>query len=203
MDKIRCAIEDLPKALFFLHRPVSTMIVTAHHNGKDNALAIGLHTLITHRPPICGVSLTPERFSYPMIRDSKEFGVNFVTLDKVELIAYTGGCSGRKVDKFQKFGIAKEKPIKTSVPILKDAYVSYECKLIDDRPYGGHRWLVGEIVAVHYAKDAFTTEKKTLDLDKYSPTLALYPTIFTTARQDTIRRMDPKTYGTHVGPLKH
>jgi len=42
-----------------------------------------------------------------------------------------------------------------------------------------------------------------LDLDKYSPTLALHPTIFTTASQDAIRRMDPKIYGTHVGPLKH
>jgi len=40
------------------------------------------------------------------------------------------------------------------VPVLKDAYAAYECKLVDSKPYGDHLWIVGEIVAVHFLEEA-------------------------------------------------
>ena len=49
--------------------------------------------------------------------------------------------------------VATEKPLKTAVPILGAAYAAYECKLVDDREYGDHRWLVGEVVAVHLLEE--------------------------------------------------
>ena len=157
-------------------------------------MAVAWHTSISFKPPLYGVSISPKRFTYQLIVNSKEFGVNFLPFEAAELIASVGGSGGQEIDKFQRFNIAKSKPVKTAVPILEAAYAAYECKLIDDRGYGDHRWLVGEIVAVHMMTETFTTEG-ILALDKVNPALYLGDEHYLTAAKDTIRRLDREVYG--------
>jgi len=179
---------------FYHHYPRVATIITAHAKGKENAMAAAWHSSISFKPPIYGVSISPKRFTYQLIVDSKEFGVNFLNFDSVELIVSVGGSGGQEIDKFQRFNIAKDKPVKTAVPILKAAYAAYECKLIDDRGYGDHRWLVGEIVAVHWLKEVFTPEE-VLNLDKVSPILYLGGELYSIVAKDTIRSLERKVYG--------
>ena len=179
---------------FSQHYPRVATIVTAQAKGKANAMAVAWHLVISVNPPLYGVSIAPKRFTYELIADSKEFGVNFLPFEMAELAAAVGGSSGREMDKFQKFNIALDKPVKTAVPILKDAYAAYECKLVDDKLYGDHRLLVGEIMAVHWLEEAFAP-KGTLDLDKISPVLYLGQDIYLTAANDKVRRLDRKIYG--------
>ena len=181
---------------FYQHFPGIAVVVTAQAKGKDNAMAVAWHAPISLKPPLYGVSIAPRRFTYQLIAESKEFGVNFLPFTKAELIASVGGSDGSEVDKFQRFNIAKDKPVKTEVPLLKDAYAAYECKLVDDNLCGDHRWLVGEIVAVHLLREAFTPEE-TLDLAKVSPILYLGHELYTTAAKDTIRALDREVYGKH------
>ena len=189
MDKV--ITEDI--GAFSQHYPKVAVVVTAQAGGRDNAMAVAWHTSISLKPPLYGVSISPKRFTYQLIADSKEFGVNFLPLAKAELIASVGGSKGYEMDKFRRFNIARDKPVKTAVPILKDAYAAYECKLVDDRGYGDHRWLVGEIVAVHWLREAFTPEE-TLDLGKVSPILYLGHELYLTTAKDT-RYLDRKVYG--------
>ena len=179
---------------FSQHYPRVATIVTAQAKGKANAMAVAWHLVISVNPPLYGVSIAPKRFTYELIADSKEFGVNFLPFEMAELVASVGGSSGREIDKFQKFNIIKDKSVKTAVPILKDAYAAYECKLVDDKLYGDHRLLVGEIVAVHWLEEAFTQEG-TLDLDRVSPILYLGRDVYLTAARDTVRHLDREVYG--------
>ena len=157
-------------------------------------MAVAWHTSISFKPPLYGVSISPKRFTYQLIAESKEFGVNFLSLEAAELIASVGGSGGQEIDKFQKFNIAKSKPVKTAVPILEAAYAAYECQLIDDIGYGDHRWLVGKIVAVHLIEETFTTEGF-IDLDKINPALYMGDERYLTVAKDTIRRLDREVYG--------
>jgi len=179
---------------FYQHYPRVAIIVTAHAKGRDNAMAVAWHTSISFSPPLYGIAISPQRFTYQLIADSKEFGVNFLPLDAAELVASVGGSKGQEGDKFQRFNIARDKSVKTAVPILKTAYAAYECKLVDDRSYGDHRLLVGEIVAVHWLKSAFTPEE-ILDLDKIHPTLYLGKELYATTSRDTAMTLDRKVYG--------
>ena len=77
---------------------------------------------------------------------------------------------------------------------MKAAYAAYECRLIDDRDYGDHRFVVGEIVAVHLLREAFTPEE-TLDLDKVNPLLYLGGELYVTSAKDTVRYLDREVYG--------
>lgn len=180
---------------FSQHYPKLAVIVTAQAGGRANAMAAAWHTSISFKPPLYGVAISPKRFTYQLIAESKEFGVNFLPFDRAELIASVGGSKGYEIDKFQMFNIARDKPVKTAVPILKAAYAAYECKLVDDRGYGDHRWLVGEIVAVHLLREALTPEE-TLDLEKVSPILYLGHELYLTTSKD-IRYLDREVYGKH------
>jgi flavin reductase (DIM6/NTAB) family NADH-FMN oxidoreductase RutF len=155
---------------FYHHYPRIAAIVTVHSEGKNNAMTAAWHSPISHTPPIFGVSLAPKRYTYKLIQKSKEFGINFLSFDKAAMAVSIGSVSGVDVDKFEMFGIETEKPVKTTAPILKDAYAAYECRLIDSRKYGDHIWMVGEIVATHFDKALFTSDE-TIDLNRVSPVL--------------------------------
>jgi flavin reductase (DIM6/NTAB) family NADH-FMN oxidoreductase RutF len=169
-------------------------IVTAQAGGKGNAMALAWHTPISFTPPLYGIALSKKRFTYKLIAESKEFGVNFMPFEEAGLVAAVGGSSGEKIDKFRQFNIALEKPLKTQVPILKAAYAAYECQVVDDRLYGDHRLVVGEIVAVHLLKEDFSPEE-TLDLAKVSPTLYLGSERYLTASGEAIKYLDREVYG--------
>ncbi|MFC1992432.1 flavin reductase family protein [Chloroflexota bacterium] len=176
------------------HYPKIAAIITAQSEGKSNAMAAAWHTTLSFDPPLYGVSIASKRFTYHLIADSKEFGVNFLPFDAVEIIASVGGCSGQEIDKFQQFNIATDKSVKTNAPILQAAYAAYECKLIDDREYGDHRLLVGEIVAVHSLKELLTPEE-IVNLDKVSPALSMGNEVYVTTLKDTLRKLDREVYG--------
>ena len=179
---------------FYQHYPRVACVVTAHAKEKDNAMAAAWHSSISRSPPLYGVSISPNRFTYQLITESREFGVNFLPFEVAELVASVGGSDGQEIDKFQRFNIARDRSVKTAVPILTAAYIAYECRLVDDKGYGDHHWLVGEIVAVHMAKEIFTPEE-TLDLDKISPTMYLGGNFYCTAAKDTRRYLDREVYG--------
>jgi flavin reductase (DIM6/NTAB) family NADH-FMN oxidoreductase RutF len=179
---------------FYHHNPRVPAIVTAHARGKDNAMAASWHSAISFKPPLIGVAIAPKRFTYQLILEGKEFGLNFLPLERAEVIAALGGSSGSEVDKFQKFGIKKAKPLRTSVSILEDAYAAYECSLIDHRTYGDHEWLVGEILATHFEEGVLTNEG-ILDLERVAPALYLGADFYITAAGDSLRLLERKAYG--------
>lgn len=167
MDKVS---EDIGK--FYHHYPRVAAVVTARFNGRDNAMAVAWHTPLSSKPPLYGVAISPKRFTYELAADSREFAVNFLPACRVDLVAATGGSKGQEMDKFSAFKIARQDSVKAAVPILKDAYAAYECVMVDDRLYGDHRLLVGEIVAVHYLEEVIMADG-TLDLGKVGPVLYL------------------------------
>jgi flavin reductase (DIM6/NTAB) family NADH-FMN oxidoreductase RutF len=188
----RISTEDVGE--FYQHYPKLAAVLTVNAGGKKNAMAAAWHSSISFKPPLYGVAVAPKRFTYQLILESKEFGINFVPFEAAELIASVGGSGGGEMDKFSKFSIAAEKPLKTGVPILKDAYAAYECKLVDNRTYGDHVWIVGEIVALHFTDDVFTS-KGTLDLNKLNPALYLGAELYMTANAESVRLLDRETYG--------
>ncbi len=90
MDKV--ISEDT--GAFYQHYPKVATIVTAQASGRDNAMAVAWHASISFKPPLYGVSIAPKRFTYQLIADSKEFGVNFLPFAEAELVAAVGGSGG-------------------------------------------------------------------------------------------------------------
>jgi flavin reductase (DIM6/NTAB) family NADH-FMN oxidoreductase RutF len=180
----RVVTEDIGK--FSQHYPKTAVIVTASAGGRDAAMTAAWHSSISLEPPLYGIAIAPKRFTYQLITESREFGINFIPLEKASLAGAIGGTSGQRMDKFERFNIKKEKPLKTAAPILNDAYAAYECKLVDSKSYGDHIWVVGEIVVVHILEEAFTLTK-VLDLNKIKPLLYLGSDIYASTDKNSVR----------------
>jgi flavin reductase (DIM6/NTAB) family NADH-FMN oxidoreductase RutF len=177
--------------------PKNTAFITSHWKGRDNVMPSTWNTPVSVNPPLYGVTISPSGFTYQLIVKSKEFGVNFLTFQQVKLAAATGGCSGSEVDKFQRFAIDTEKAVKTAVPILKDAYVSYECKVVDEKDFGDHRFFIGEIVAVHFETEVFTAREQ-LDMNMINPILYIGRDVYLTTAGHTTKKLDRQVYSEGV-----
>lgn len=156
--------------IFAHHYPRVAAVITSRSKDKTNAMTAAWHMPVSYSPPLFAVAVSPKRFTYQLINASKEFAVNFMPVSSAEEVVAIGGSEGETLDKLRTFRLSQDRPSRTLMPILRDAYAAYECRLSDDRLYGDHRLLIGEIVTVHWQKNAFT-EDGHLDLAKINPLL--------------------------------
>lgn len=155
---------------FYHYCPAIAMIVTVRRGSEKDAMAAAWHSPISFDPPLYGVSISPKRHTFEMIREAREFGINFVPFDMAKLVAQVGGCSGKDVDKFERFDIKEVDPIETTAPIIRGSYAAYECRLFASSTYGDHEWFVGEVVAIHLSSSAFD-EDDVIEVQRAVPTL--------------------------------
>ncbi|PKR77232.1 flavin oxidoreductase [Halalkalibacillus sediminis] len=135
--------------------PGMVAIVTANYNGENNVMAAGWHSYISFEPPIYGVAIGRERHTYELIKQSGEFGIHFLPYEHAEFIQQTGVYTGKDTNKFLLGNMEYEKGMTIDAPILKDAYVAYECKVIDVNSYGDHDWFVGDITKFYRDETKF------------------------------------------------
>ena len=176
--------EDIGK--FNQHYPRAAVIVTANACGKDGAMTAAWHSAVSLKPPLYGVAIKSERFTYQLIMEGREFAINFIPSENASLAAAVGSISGQQTDKFEKFNIQKENPLKIAAPILRDAYTAYECKLVDSKSYGDHIWVVGEIVAVHLLVEALSAVG-VLAIERVEPLLYLGSDFYASTDKNSVR----------------
>lgn len=179
---------------FYQHYPRAAAIVTVNDAGRKNAMAVAWHCPVSFNPPLYGIAISPKRYTYQMLNESKQFGINFMPWGEAETVAAVGGSSGSFTDKFTEFNLGEDAAVKTDVAILREAYAAYECKVIDNRIFGDHAWIIGEIVAVHMASDLFQGNG-VIDLDLLQPALYLGAETYCAADKNSMKVLDRNKYG--------
>ncbi|MBT2679551.1 flavin reductase family protein [Bacillus sp. ISL-35] len=135
--------------------PGMVALVTVSHEGEKNIMAAGWHTYISYDPPIYGVAIGRERHTYQLVKEAGTFAINFVPFENAAIIQQVGVYSGSEIDKFEKANILFEQGLSTNSPILSDAYIAYECEIIDRNSYGDHDLFVANIVEFYKDQDQF------------------------------------------------
>jgi flavin reductase (DIM6/NTAB) family NADH-FMN oxidoreductase RutF len=158
--------------------PGMVALVTVSHNGEDNIMAAGWHTYISYDPPIYGVAIGRERHTYTLIKAAGKFAINFLPFEKSSFIQQAGVFSGATVNKFELGQMGFDQGIATKAPILHEAYISYECEVIDVNTYGDHDLFVGNIVQFYRDNDKFQ-EDGLPDFNKISIPLYIGRSIYT------------------------
>ena len=115
---------------------------------KPNIIPLGWVGGVCSDPPQVGIAIRPHRYSYNLIKETKEFVVNIPTEELVKVVDKTGFCSGKDVDKFKEFNLTPLPASKISIPLIKECSVNLECKLRHLLELGSHGLFIGEIVAV-------------------------------------------------------
>ena len=61
---------------FYSYYPKLAAVITAHDEGRENAMTVTWHCPVSFQPPLYGVFLSPERFTHELILSSREFLFN-------------------------------------------------------------------------------------------------------------------------------
>jgi flavin reductase (DIM6/NTAB) family NADH-FMN oxidoreductase RutF len=179
---------------FYQHYPRAAAVVTVNSEGRKNAMAVAWHCPVSFKPALYGIAVSPKRFTYNMILQSRHFAINFMPFERIEMIAALGGSSGSFTDKFTEFDLEEDQPVKSDVPILRDAYASYECSVMDMRTLGDHAWIIGQILATHVAEDLLK-DSGVPDLELVNPALYLGGDTYCSTANETVKHLDREKFG--------
>ncbi len=147
--------------------PVPAMLVSCGDSIDEyNMLTASWVGTICTNPPMCYVSIRPERHSYEIIKRTGEFVLNLTNEDMAYATDWCGVKSGRDFDKFKEMKLTPRKGEKVNAPIILESPLSIECKVKQIIPLGSHDMFLAEVVNVQADKryiDSKTGEFKLYD----------------------------------------
>jgi len=139
-------------ALKFLP-PFPTVLIGTGTGDDSNLITAAMLHVFSLDPPMLGTGISPKRHSFGLIKKHEEFTVNVPCSHQLDKILDCGKVSGKDVDKFEKFGLTKEKSDKISVPGIEEFPLVYECEVKEQFKTGDHVWFIGEVVNAKKSQD--------------------------------------------------
>lgn len=127
----------------------AVMVSVTDGKGKDNIITVAWAGTVCTNPPMVSISVRPSRYSYEMLKETKEFVINLTTEELVFVADYCGVRSGRDVDKFREMKLTKEKADFVQAPMIKESPVSIECRVKEIKELGSHHLFLADVLAVH------------------------------------------------------
>lgn len=131
-----------------LTAPLPPVMVSLGDMEESNIITIGWTGILSTIPPRTYISVRPERYSYKILKEKKEFVINLTTVDQARVVDYAGIYTGAKVDKFKECSLTKEPSKEVSCPTIKECPLALECRVVEIIPMGTHDVFIADIVSV-------------------------------------------------------
>ena len=145
--------------------PIPAALVSSGTMKESNILTVAWTGILNTNPAIVYVSIRPERYSYNLIKKNKEFVINLTNEELVYETDWCGVKSGADFDKFKELKLTKQKGKFVKCPLIKEAPVSIECKVIEEKQYGSHVCFIAEVLSIDASNEYFD-ENGSFDISK-------------------------------------
>lgn len=145
--------------------PIPAAMVSCGTMEKANIITVAWTGVINTNPAMVYISVRPERYSYEIIKKSKEFVINLTNEQLAYATDWCGVKSGKDIDKFEKMHLTKQKANFVSCPMIEEAPVSIECKVKEIKKLGSHDMFIAEVLAVN-ADEKYFDKKGAFDISK-------------------------------------
>lgn len=150
--------------------PLPAVLVSCGASEEEyNLLTVAWTGTICTDPPMCYVSIRPERHSYPIIRRTGEFVINLSTAAMARAADWCGVRSGRDCDKFRLSGLTPGKASVVSAPTVEESPVCIECRVRQVMPLGSHDMFLAEVVNVQVDESLVDPATGRFALEKARP----------------------------------
>lgn len=128
--------------------PIPAVMVSCGNMESSNIITVAWTGILNTNPAMCYISVRPERYSYKLIKENKEFVINLTNKDLAYATDWCGVKSGKDVDKFKEMKLTKEKANFVKAPLIKESPVSIECRVKDIISLGSHDMFMAEILSI-------------------------------------------------------
>lgn len=150
--------------------PVPAVLVSCGATEEEyNLITVAWTGTICSDPPMCYISVRPERHSYDIIKRTGEFVINLTTEALARATDWCGVRSGRDYNKFAEMGLTPIPSAVVAAPSLAESPVSIECRVKEIVPLGTHDMFIAEVVNVLVDEEYIDAESGKLDMERARP----------------------------------
>jgi len=131
----------------------TVLVVSCDSEGKANIITLGWNMPASSVPPTVAISVGLGNHSHRLISEAGEFILCFPSIEMLDEVMYCGMHSGRDVNKFEETGLTPVRARHVRPPLIEEAVVNMECRLVGQLRTGDHTIFVGEILATYVSDE--------------------------------------------------
>ena len=147
--------------------PLPAVLVSVGASEEEyNLFTVAWTGTVCTNPPMCYISVRPERHSYEILKRTGEFVINLTTAQLARATDWCGVRSGRDYDKFKEMGLTPVAAAVVQAPVVKESPVSIECRVSHVIPLGSHDMFIADVVNVLVDEEYIDAESGKLDLQR-------------------------------------
>lgn len=147
--------------------PLPAVLISCGNTEDEyNIITVAWVGTICTNPPLCYISIRPERYSYNIIKKNMEFVINLTNKDMAFATDWCGVRSGRDYNKFHEMKLTPGKASFVSCPIIDESPLSIECRVKEIISLGSHDMFISEVVNVKADERFIDNKSGKMDLSE-------------------------------------
>jgi flavin reductase (DIM6/NTAB) family NADH-FMN oxidoreductase RutF len=125
-------MKNLPLAkVYQLLEPGPVVLLTTARKGRANVMAMSWHMMVEFEPPRIACIVSNADYSFAALKATKECVIAIPALELAPKVVGIGNCSGRDVDKFERFGLTPVQAECVAPPLVAECFANLECRVVD------------------------------------------------------------------------
>ena len=132
--------------VYQLLEPGPVVLLTTARKGRANVMAMSWHMMVEFNPPLVACIVSDADYSFAALRATKECVIAIPALKLAAKVVKIGNCSGREMDKFERFGLTPVPSARVAPPLVAECFVNLECKVVNTRLVNKYGLFVLEVV---------------------------------------------------------
>lgn len=132
--------------VYALLEPGPVVLLTTARSGRANVMTLSWHSMMEFEPPLVGCVVSGRDYSFAALAATRQCALNIPTVELASQVVGCGNCSGRRVDKFQAFGLTQVPAKRIQAPLIAECYANLECRVHDTRLVRRYNFFVLEVL---------------------------------------------------------
>jgi flavin reductase (DIM6/NTAB) family NADH-FMN oxidoreductase RutF len=132
--------------VYQLLEPGPVVLLTTKRKGRANVMAMSWHMMVEFEPPLIACIVSNAGYSHAALQATKECVIAIPALKMARKVVGIGNCSGRDVNKFERFGLSTAPAARVAPPLVAECFANLECKVADTRLVNKYNLYVLEVL---------------------------------------------------------
>ncbi|MHA2053499.1 MAG: flavin reductase family protein [Candidatus Hodarchaeales archaeon] len=129
--------------------PNPVVLASVKYQSMESIITLSWAGTCCSDPPMVSVGVRPERYSYPILKNSGEFVINFPIKSLLDSVKFCGTESGRDYDKWKECNFTKMTSKNIVPPAIVECPVNIECKVEQIIKLGTHDLFIARVITSH------------------------------------------------------
>jgi len=140
-------MKELPLSkVYRLLEPGPVVLLTTAHKGRANVMAMSWHMMVEFEPPLVAGVVSNANYSFAALRTTRECVIAIPGRRLAPKVVKVGNCSGRNVEKFERFGLTPVPAARVAPPLVAECFANLECKITDTRLVNTYNLFILEVL---------------------------------------------------------